>query len=118
MAVSTEGGPELVSIAEHLSTLIGHPRTAWKATRNPVCCFWVEINHWTAIPGQPGYVIVIHPGGSTLHASDLGQAREAVEFIEKHRRVIDGKVWLPLGVSTNFPISVPMLQATGRTRDD
>jgi hypothetical protein len=76
----------------------GRPPVVQASPRNPVCCVWLEITHWTPNPGKPGWIIINQGGGSIISASDTKQMKLAVEkFKSTARRVNDGTE-APLGL--------------------
>lgn len=74
------------------------------AEENPICCFWVDVHDWTPRPSMPGYVMLIMQEGAVLQASDAEQAEIAIERLRADRRIINGQIWLPVGVLTNYPV--------------
>ena len=60
---------ELERLAKEIAKTIG-AASVGRAEQNPVCCVWLEINHWTPNSGSPGFIIVNQPGGTLIQASN------------------------------------------------
>lgn len=96
--------PSHKASAERLSKSLGQ-EVASPAVKNPVCCFWIEIDHWLPNPGQPGYVIILQKGGAVVRATDEEQLERAVAQIDSLRQVVAGKVLLPTNVLlSSYPV--------------
>ncbi len=92
---------ELESLAKEIAKTIG-AASVGRARQNPVCCVWLEINHWTPNPGSPGFIIVNQPGGTLIQASNHEQMKLAVEKLKSVIRVRNGEAEVPMGLITNY----------------
>jgi len=101
--VPTMAGDEHRQLADVVAELIGVARVQ-ESTTNPVCCIWLEINHYTPNPGSPGYTIINQPGGSIITASNIAQLRAAVERFKQSARQNNGHVEVPVGLMTSYPV--------------
>ncbi|QDU93637.1 hypothetical protein [Lignipirellula cremea] len=81
-------------------------RLVTRASKNPVCCIWVEISNWTPNPGAPGYLIVNQPGGSIVIASNEAQLAIAVKRFQSSMGGTGKEARVPPGLLTNFPIVI------------
>lgn len=68
---------------------------------NPRCCFWFEMIG-QANPGDPGWFVVHHAGGSICYATDATQMSLAVDRLTEIATAADGLKYLPVGITTSF----------------
>lgn len=68
---------------------------------NPRCCFWFELIG-QANPGEPGWFVVHHAGGSICFATDAAQMNLAVDRLTQIATAVDGLKCLPVGITTSF----------------
>jgi hypothetical protein len=68
---------------------------------NPRCCFWFELIG-QANPGDPGWFVVHHGGGSICYATDAAQMSLAVDRLTEIATTADGLKYLPVGMITSF----------------
>jgi hypothetical protein len=102
VAFSGSGGCDVKDAAQKLAKVIDSKVIPIEAKENPGCVIWVE--KWLTNPVEPGYLIIVQRGGARMIASDKAQLDAAVARIESERRLVDGRVYLPLGVMTNFRV--------------
>jgi hypothetical protein len=69
---------------------------------NPRCCFWLELIG-QANPGDPGWFVVHHGGGSICYATDATQMGLAVDRLAEIAVTADGFKLLPAGITTSYP---------------
>jgi hypothetical protein len=91
------------SLAEELAKALGQNYSVMQSQENPTCDFWIEVDHWVPNPGEPGYVIVIQPGGAYIRASDDAQLKTAVAKIKALAIHRDKEVYLPIGILSSYP---------------
>lgn len=90
---------ELRPVMRQLCELLGtNESSVVVVAKNPVCCFWIEIDNWVPNPGCPGFVMAIQGGGAVLRASNVDSALRAVESLRNSIKRIDDRINLPLGV--------------------
>jgi len=70
--------------------------------RNPRCCFWFELIG-RANPGEPGWFVVHHAGGSICYATDEKQVELAIDRLTEISKTVNGVKLLPVGITTSFP---------------
>lgn len=103
--VPTTADDEHRQLARDVASLVG-VMPVQESPTNPVCCVWLEITGYTPSPGSPGYTIINQPGGSVISASNIEQLRAAVERFTKSIRQREGKVEVPVGLMTSYPVVV------------
>lgn len=104
IAVKKSSTPEIQAAASRLSKLFRSPLGVLKSNQNPICCFWLEVGTWTPNPGEPGYLIMIQPGGALLMATNIQQLNRAVDKLTKIKRVQGENTLLPVGVISSYPV--------------
>lgn len=89
-------------LAERLASsfILGEVKTAEK---NPTCCVWLEVTHWSPSPGTPGYVILHQPGGTFISASSIKELGLAVDRFIGSAESRDGRKVVPVGLMTDYP---------------
>jgi hypothetical protein len=113
VAIQSSNDRKLQETGQRLVKILDTKISLLEANENPGCAFWLKVEKWAPNPGQAGYIIVIQPGGAILIASESSKLDAAVTRIEKMRKTVGGKIYLPLGLVTDYPIS----QANEETGD-
>lgn len=105
VAVNQSSTPEVQAAASRLSkSLKSQWGSVYKTNKNPGCCLWIDVGTWTPNPGEPGYLIMIQPGGAILMATNTKQLNIAIDKLTKIKRVRGKNTLLPMGVITNYPV--------------
>ncbi|QDT97559.1 hypothetical protein [Gimesia aquarii] len=105
VAVNQSSTPEIQAAASRLSkSLKSKWGSIYKANKNPGCCLWIEVGTWTPNPGEPGYLIVIQPGGALLMSTNTKQLNLAIDRLTKIKRIQGENTMLPVGVITSYPV--------------
>ena len=104
IAVSRTANHEMKQAAVSLANALGQDRPIL-VDKNPVCCFWLEVDEWAPNPNEPGYIINIQAGGAIIRATSEAQLQKAVEKVKSISLTEGGKVKLPTGVLiTSYPV--------------
>lgn len=104
VALPPDSSPEIKAAANRLTKSLNNPLANLQTERNPVCALWLEIGTWKPHPSTPGYLILIQPGGGQIIATDLQQLERAIDQLNQKKRVRKGKIELPVGVLTSYPL--------------
>ena len=94
----------LENVAKQIAGSLNCKMGVLEAKENPGCVIWLKVEKFTPNPGMRGYVIIVQSGGALVIGSDVSQLKEAAARIDRIRKVVNGKVYLPLGLATNYPV--------------
>lgn len=104
VAYPTGSSNKVKQLATKLCRELGAGHTPIEVHDNPVCCLWLEIDHWQPDPAQGGYVIIVQQGGSKITATDDRQLELAVDHLLKLRKKEGDQVQIPVGLITSYPV--------------
>jgi len=106
VAFHEASGEEVENLANELRTALDIQIGTLKSRMNPGCCIWLEVKPWLVVaPEAQGYVIIIRHGGATVTATNVEQLKLAVRRLRDVCKDEGDKVFLPLGLMTNYPIA-------------
>ncbi len=104
VAIPKSSSPDVEAAASRLAKTLKNRINVLKTETNPGCCIWLDVGSWRPNPSEPGYLVIVQVGGAIVLASDVKQLDAAIRAIEKVRRVEKDKVFLPVGVLTNYTV--------------
>ena len=104
VAILKSSSPDVETAASRLARTLKNRINVLKTEKNPGCCIWLDVGSWRPNPSEPGYLVIVQVGGAMVLASDVKQLDGAIRRLEKVRRVEKDKVFLPVGVLTNYTV--------------
>ena len=103
VAIAKDSKVELRELARDLALVVsaGANDLVLESESNPVCCFWIEIDSWLPSEAPGAFLVQIEDHGARIIASDLRQARLAVDAVRKATIKKQESAVLPKGLLTN-----------------